>query len=66
MLNKKTPSGLTPLEILRGVLPSPEESELAQYKQDEHNCRTYQNHEACVNAASEKDDLIAKGIDVNK
>jgi len=66
MLNQKTSSALTPIEILRSVVPSPEESELAQYKQDEHNCRTYQNHSACMNAATERDDLTAKGIDVNK
>jgi len=64
MLNQKTPSGLTPLEILRSVIPSPEESELAQYKQDDHNCRTYQNHQACLDAANEKADLIAGGIDI--
>jgi hypothetical protein len=34
--------------------------------QSAHNCWTYQNHAASVNAASEKDDPTAKGIDVNK
>jgi hypothetical protein len=60
-LNNKAPWGLTELDALRLALPSPEESELYQYKQDEHNCRIHANDlAACRYAADEKADLTDK------